>query len=329
MQELIDPCLAEGMRCGTRGVDYLRISVTDRCNLRCMYCMPPGGIGFENHDGILTFEEIVRVVTILSGMGIRKIRITGGEPLVRRGLSDLIFSINEIDAIDEVSITTNGILLSRFSSRLHEAGIRRINVSLDTLRRDRFATITGRDMIDRVLEGIEKARECGISPIKINTVIMKNVNDDEIIDFIHFALSKGLILRFIEFMKVTPLWKSEYFLPVDLIRERCEREFNLVQVAPVDSGPANYYSIGNEGMVGFIKTDTGNCRKCTRLRLLSNGVLKICLYEKNGLPLRNPMRNGSTGEMLRDRIRARIDLKEGSTHMDWRCSQSYMCSLGG
>jgi len=329
MQELIDPYKAEGMRCSARGVDYLRISVTDRCNLHCMYCMPPAGIGFENHDGILTFEEIVRVVTILSGMGIRKVRITGGEPLKRRGLSDLIFSISEIDAIDEVSLTTNGILLSRFSSRLHEAGIRRINVSLDTLRGDRFTRITGRDMIDQVLKGIDKARECGISPIKINTVIMRDVNDDEIIDFIHFALSNGLILRFIEFMKVTPLWKSEYFLPVELIRKRCEREFNLVPAAPVDSGPAHYYSIDNEGMVGFIKTDEGNCRTCTRLRLLSNGELKICLYEEDGLPLRNLMRNSGTDKMLRDRIRARIDLKEGSTHMDWRSSQSYMYSLGG
>jgi cyclic pyranopterin phosphate synthase len=291
--------------------------------------MPTEGIRFKTHDAILTFEEIVRVVSILAGMGIRKIRVTGGEPLVRRGLVDLITSLNNIDGIEEISITTNGILLHQYAHDLNEAGIGRINVSLDTLRQDRFARITGRNLFDRVLKGIEQAKKCGMYPIKINTVIMKGINDDEIIDFIGFALSKKLTLRFIEFMKITPLWNSEYFLPVEQIIERCKETFDLVEITPTDPSPARYYKTDTGGLIGFIKTDSRNCRMCTRLRLLSTGQLKICLYEWDGLSLREQLRGGSTDDTIRDAINERIDIKEGCTYSDWSHSQSYMCSLGG
>jgi cyclic pyranopterin phosphate synthase len=178
-----------------------------------MYCMPSDGVALRAHEELLSFEEIVRLVELFSRMGVSKVRITGGEPLVRRGLPDLISALNEIDLIEEVSLTTNGLLLPEYSQQLKNAGLRGINISLDSLKREKFTRITGRNLLDEVLKGIEKATGVGFTPLKINVVLMKGVNEDEIIDFVLFAQSHGLIVRFIEFMKITPLWSKEYFLP--------------------------------------------------------------------------------------------------------------------
>src|SRR3989338_3591033 len=178
-----------------RLIDTLRISVTDRCNLRCNYCMPAQGIEPVAHQRVLAFEEITRLVRIFVSLGIKRIRLTGGEPLVRKGIIDLIESIVDIEGVQEVMLTTNGIFLPGYAAEIKEAGIKRINVSLDTLRQDRFEQISGSDSISAVLEGIKKAKNLGFSPLKINTVVMRGINDDEIIDFVKFSLKEGLVLR--------------------------------------------------------------------------------------------------------------------------------------
>ncbi|NQS99974.1 MAG: radical SAM protein, partial [Candidatus Omnitrophica bacterium] len=203
-------------------IDYLRISVTDRCNMRCIYCIPKAGIVRKSHGEILTLEEILRLVRIFASVGIKKIRLTGGEPLVRRGIVYLINSLVKIEGVEEVLLTTNGMLLPLYAQTLKSAGIKRVNISLDTLSRSTFQFITNRDYLNQVLAGIKQAKEAGLQPIKLNTVIMKGINENEITDFVEFALSAGLILRFIEFMPVTPLWREDYYIPIEAVKDVCD-----------------------------------------------------------------------------------------------------------
>lgn len=313
-----------------RKIDSLRISITDRCNLRCAYCMPPEGVKPVLQRQVLTFEEINRLANIFAGLGIKKIRLTGGEPLVRKGVTNLIRSLLNIKGIEEVALTTNGIMLSEYAPGLKAAGVKRINVSLDTLKEHRFADITGSNGFYEVIKGIEKASNLGFSPIKINTVVMKGVNDDEIIDFINFSLSKGLVLRFIEFMRVTPLWREDYFMPIEQVKEICNREFNLekTQCLESSSGPAEYYQV-TDGIIGFIKTDLNNCWQCNRLRLTSTGELKLCLYETSGISLNQPLRKGASDEEIRDIISANLKVKEVVDYRKWEEGKVYMFALGG
>lgn len=313
-----------------RQIDSLRISITDRCNLRCSYCMPPEGIEPVLQRQVLTFEEINRVVNIFAGLGIKKIRLTGGEPLVRKGIVNLIKSLVDIKGIEEVALTTNGIMLSEYAPELKVAGVKRINVSLDTLKEDRFADITGSNGFYEVIKGIEKASNLRFSPIKINTVVIKGVNDDEIIDFINFSLSNGLVLRFIEFMRVTPLWREDYFMPIEQVKEICNREFNLekTQYPEPSSGPAEYYQAA-DGIIGFIKTDLNNCWQCNRLRLTSTGELKLCLYETGGLSLNQLLRKGALDKEIRGIIAAKLKVKEDVDYRKWEEGKVYMSALGG
>jgi cyclic pyranopterin phosphate synthase len=291
--------------------------------------MPESGVALKTHEELLTFEEITSLSNILSEFGIRKIRITGGEPLMRRGVADLISSLNAIPAIEEVTLTTNGTLLPFYVHGLKKAGLKRINISLDTLQKDKFQWITGNNYFTQVMEGIKKAQEHGFSPIKINMVVMRGVNDDEIRDFVNFSLSQHFILRFIEFMKVTPLWKEQYYVPIEHIIRICEDNFKIERILNKDPSPAIYYRIGGDGHVGFIRTDENKCRECTRLRVLSTGILKVCLYEKEGVPLRDHLRNDGNGETVREVIRDCLAVKEKSTYRDFKSSGSYMCGVGG
>ena len=337
-KEKIKPILSRGfgflflkaktMNGFNRKVDSLRISVTDRCNLRCAYCMPKEGIEPVLQQEVLAFEEITRLVNIFSSLGIKKIRLTGGEPLVRKGIMNLIRSLVNIKGIEEVALTTNGIMLFEYAPELKKAGVKRINVSLDTLKEDRFADITGRNGFYEVIKGIEKARNLGFSPIKINTVLMKGINDDELIDFVEFSLSKGLILRFIEFMRITPLWREDYFIPIEEIKEICLSRFKLEKTQYSGSGPAEYYKV-TQGIIGFIKTDENNCRQCNRLRLTSTGELKLCLYETGGLSLNSLLRNGAADEEIRDAIAVNLKLKEATDYQKWESGKVYMSVLGG
>lgn len=311
-----------------RRTDYLRISVTDRCNLRCSYCMPEEGIIPQPHDRILTFEEIERLVRIFVSLGGRKVRLTGGDPLVRRGIVNLIERLNDIEGMEEVCVTTNGVLLPAYAEDLKRAGVKKINISLDTLKEDRFKLITRGEGFFKVMEGIDKIKGLGFQSIKLNMVVMKGINEDEILDFVRFSLNEGLTLRFIEFMRVTPLWEEGHLFPIEKVKEICSTGFRLERIGHMGSGPAEYYKIENN-IVGFIKTDEKNCSRCGRLRLTSTGELKACLYEDKGICLRSLLRGNASDEKIRDIIKSKIGLKEYINYTDYESSTHYMCNIGG
>lgn len=310
-------------------IDYLRISVTDRCNLRCVYCMPAQGIIPRPREEILTFKEITRLAGIFASLGVNKIRLTGGEPLVRKGLVELIQSLYAIEGIKGIFLTTNGILLSAYARQLKEAGVSRINVSLDTLRESRFSKITRVNAFGAVMQGIDRASELFIEPLRLNMVVIRGVNDDEITDFVDFSLSKGLILRFIEFMNITPLWRQNNLVPIEEVRAICARKFRLEKTVYPAHGPAEYYRVEGQGVIGFINTSENNCRRCSRLRLTSCGELKLCLYEQRGLCLRSILREGIGDEQIRESIRSRLGLKRYTEYKTAAGSSLYMCSIGG
>lgn len=290
--------------------------------------MPKEGIEPVSHSEILRFEETERLAGILAQLGITKIRITGGEPLVRKDIINFISALTRIPGIEEVSLTTNGVRLSEYAWQLKEAGIKRINVSLDTLRKVRFTRITGSDSLGQVLEGIKKAKAAGLMPLKINTVIMKGINEDEIIDFVNFSGEHNLILRFIEFMKVTPLWSEDYFFPIEKVKDICRSAFEFKEAACAGFGPAQYLQFGG-ATVGFIKTDTQNCRQCNRLRLTATGDLKVCLYEDEPFSLRELLRAGAGDKEIKDALEQKIMLKEKIDYRNWDAHGVYMSSVGG
>lgn len=290
--------------------------------------MPKEGVAPVSHAQILRFEEIERLAGILADLGIAKIRITGGEPLVRKDIVNFINGLTRIPGIEEVSLTTNGVLLGEYAWQLKEAGIKRINISLDTLRKERFMKITGSDSLERVIEGIKKAKEANLSPLKINTVIMRGINEDEIIDFVNFAEEHNLILRFIEFMKVTPLWSEDYFFPLEKIRDICKSAFEFKEGSCPGSGPAQYLQLGG-ATVGFIKTDTKNCRQCNRLRLTATGDLKVCLYEDEPFSLKDLLRGGASDKEIKEALEEKILLKEKVDYRNWDAYGVYMSSVGG
>jgi len=311
-----------------RKINYLRVSLTDRCNLRCNYCTPKEGIFLEPHDKVLTYEEIVRLVRIFSLAGVRSIRLTGGEPLVRKGIAGLIAQLSGIEGIDEVSLTTNGVLLPLYAQDLKNAGIKNINISLDTLNQAKFKSITGSDSLIQALEGIEMAKALGFDTVKINMVVMKGVNDDEIGDFVSFALENNLTLRFIEFMKVTPLWDDKLFMPIEDVREICQKMFDFKRIEYRSLGPAEYYEYKGS-LLGFIKTSYENCQACSRLRLTAMGELKSCLYQTKGVSLRDALRSGASFEELKSLINGAVDLKSDINYSFWDRPKVYMHSVGG
>lgn len=265
--------------------DYLRISVTDRCNLRCVYCMPEEGMAFEDDDKLLTFEEIAEVVRVLAGYGVRKLRLTGGEPLVRKNLEQLVAMLSAIPGIEDIALTTNAIYFAAKAESLRRAGLTRINISLDSLKAERFALITRGGDIRRVLASIEEAERVGLDPIKLNVVLMKGINDDEIDDFLRLTLDRPLHVRFIEYMPIGHDdigWKNKY-LP---LRAVLERSAALGWTAePCESGlrgngPAQNYKIpGASGTFGLIHPVSDHfCQTCNRLRLTADGNIKPCLY---------------------------------------------------
>ena len=286
----------------SRPISYLRISVTDRCNLRCVYCMPPEGVPPRSHDAILRYEEIETVVRAAALLGINKVRLTGGEPLVRLGIVDLVRMLARIPGIDDLSMTTNGLLLPRYARALAEAGLRRVNVSLDTLHPERFAAIARCGQLADVLAGIEAARREGLEPVKINTVVIRGLNDDEVVDLARKAMEEGWNLRFIEWMPVGHVagvdvdWR-ERVVPAAEIRASIEAALGPLEPAAVDvaAGPARYYRWpGREGTIGLITPVSEHfCGECNRLRLTADGQLRPCLLSDDELDLRTPLRQGA------------------------------------
>ncbi len=265
-----------------RQINYLRISITDRCNLRCRYCMPPEGVEYKSHNDIMRYEEIESFVRVALEAGINRFRLTGGEPLVRKGVTSLVESLAPLPGLKELTMTTNGYCLEDRAQELKKVGLDRINISLDTLKAERFKRITRVDGLGQVRRGIDRAQRAGLNPVKINVVIIRDFNDDEILDFVNFSREEGLQVRFIELMPLNGESKERQggYLPAAEIITRIKQAG--YQLKPLDikgSGPAlNYEIAGGEGRLGFISPLSHNfCSSCNRLRLTSDGYLKPCL----------------------------------------------------
>lgn len=319
-----------------RTIDYIRISVTDRCNLRCVYCMPENGVDLLKHQDMMTFEEVYNLVIALVPLGIKKIRLTGGEPLVRKGIEDLIRMLRSIPEIEDITLTTNGILLVEMAEGLKKAGLTRINVSLDSLDEDRFKQVTRWGSLDKVLKGIDKAIEIGLKPVKINVVAIKGFNDDEFINFIDYAFKKEVQVRFIELM---PIGESDHdaFLkhyPISEIKELIETKYELVATSEIKTnGPAeNYKIIGGIGSVGFIGALSHKfCSTCNRLRLTADGKIRPCLYMDLEYDVLKLIRSKASDEDLRNFISEIILGKPEGHNMEegWGNQRRRMSQIGG
>ncbi len=284
-----------------RNINYLRISVTDRCNLRCIYCMPLEGVPQMSHSELLSYEEIQTVVRAAAELGINRIRLTGGEPLVRAELPELVRMLSRIEGIEELSLTTNGVFLKKYALELKQAGLSRVNVSLDTLKADKFRYITRLGELQGVLEGIEAAKKAGFEPVKTNTVVMRGINDDEILDFAKMTYEDGWHVRFIELM---PFKGVVEFVPSIELRQHISLLGKLEPCASITgNGPAMYYRLpGARGTIGFISplTETSFCSRCNRMRLSSDGKLRPCLLREDEIDLKLPLRSDEIGAPMKE-----------------------------
>lgn len=301
-----------------RQINYLRISVTDLCNLNCVYCSA-GSVAHLSHNDILRYEEIQRIVGIAASMGITKVRLTGGEPLARPDFVKLVAMISEIKGIDDIAVTTNGILLSKYARELKEAGLNRVNISLDTLKRDRFKQITGSDKLPAVLAGIKAAHKAGLEPVKINVVLMRGKNEDEILDFGRKTIDDGWHVRFIEFMPFgTCGTDGVETVPTNEIQERLQALGKLEPFSgPAGNGPARYYRFpGAKGSVGFITPMTEHfCATCNRLRMTSDGHLRPCLLGNDEISIKEALRNGSGDDEIKRLIQQAVAIKREEHHL--------------
>lgn len=298
-----------------RTVDYLRISLTDRCNLKCIYCMPPEGLEYQGYGYILSYEEILRIVRIAVDHGVTKIRLTGGEPLVRKGVVDFIKKLYKFDNLKDISLTTNGVFLRQYARDLAEAGLKRINVSLDSLDAVKFEKMTGKDHLIRVMDGLKEAEKVGLHPIKINAVIIKGFNDDEIIEFALITKKKPYHIRFIEYMpfEARESWHKGKFLAVsDIISSinSFERIYPL-ETLKVRTGPARRYKFEDgKGELGFISPVSDHfCSSCNRLRLTADGKLRTCLFSDSEIDMKKLLRNGCDDDEIRKTLFGAMESK--------------------
>ena len=322
-----------------RKIDYLRISVTDRCNLRCVYCMPPEGIDLMESAGILRYEEFLRIARIAVAHGVSKIRITGGEPLVRKGIVEFLHSLASLDGLKDLSLTTNGVLLKDYAARLKEAGLSRVNVSLDSLKRDRFLKMTRGDNLQQVLDGLDEAVKIGLTPVKINMVAIKDFNDDEIIDFARLSLFKPYHVRYIEYMPFNTQegWQRDKCISAAAMKDIIEKGVGPLEPVPEEkgaAGPARRYRFkGAPGEVGFISPVSEHfCGSCNRLRLTSDGKLRNCLFSDKEIDLRGPIREGSGDEVIEELLFKAVMEKPEGHHINEnvfkKCSRT-MSLIGG
>jgi len=319
-----------------RTLNYLRISVTDKCNLRCTYCFSPGPHPKLQHSDILRYEEILRIVKVGAALGITKIRITGGEPLVRKGISDFLKRLTAIPGLSDVSLTTNGMLLDQHLDRIRNAGIKRLNISLDSLKRERFRKITGEDGFDQVWHAISKARDMGFSPIKINVVAIPGVNEDELIDFARLTFSYPFHIRFIEYMPIgSPTFKTSRTLLTQEIKRKIG---SLGLLTPLEQdgkdGPARRFQIqGALGEVGFISPVSQHfCQTCNRIRLTADGRLRLCLLSDQTLDIGGILRSGGSDEDLIHLFQKAALLKHEKHCLqsgDTYSVKDFMSSIGG
>jgi len=319
-----------------RRINYLRISLTDRCNLRCIYCVPPEGERKLRHKDILRYEELLRIARIAIQLGINKIRLTGGEPLVRKGIQEFIPMLTSLNGLDDVSITTNGVCLKDNLETLKAAGIKRINVSLDSLKRLNFKLITRVDYFNEVWEGIEKARDMGFYPIKINIVIMKGINDNEVLDFARLAIEQPYHIRFIECMPIGLQANSNAFVSNSETEKTIVDRFGpLIPLSHgQNDGPAARFRFdGGKGEIGFINAISDPfCKDCNRLRLTANGVILPCLLSNTEVDIKDPLRRGCLDEEIIKVFLKAVDLKPQCHPLNLEHDKRVyrkMCSIGG
>jgi cyclic pyranopterin phosphate synthase len=322
-----------------RKIDYLRISITDHCNLKCYYCTPFSGREHLERSEILTYEEMLKVARAAAASGITKIRITGGEPLVRKGVIEFCRMLSELAGLKSLALTTNGVYLTEMAEPLFKAGVRRINISLDTLRPDRFEKITGYNWLPRVLAGIERAEIIGMYPIKINTVVMRGVNDDEIEDLAALTRNKPYHVRFIELMPTNSTAYGDYeslFVPVEEFMKRIH-QIDCVQIEPAtDSyGPARLCKLpGATGKVGFIAPISWHfCGSCNRLRLTADGKIKTCLFSNEEIDIKAALRKGASQNDIIDIFSKAVAAKPSGHQLNTRghdnaCGRA-MRAIGG
>ena len=299
-----------------RSIEYLRVSVTDRCNLRCIYCMPEEGIKDKKcHSDIMTLEEIYQVVEACVGLGIKKVRITGGEPLTRFGITSLVKKISKLDKIKDIAMTTNGILLKKYAKELKESGLNRVNISLDTMKPEKYKKITRFGSINDVFEGMEEAKKVGLLPLKMNIVLIGGFNDDEIGDFVELTRNEDIQVRFIELMPIGQAadWARENFIPNTTVLER----FKELKPAPGGdkSSPAEYYMLPRgKGKVGLINPISHQfCSNCNRLRLTADGKIKPCLHSNQEIDVLQTIRKGQNVKGL---IESAILQKPSEHHLN-------------
>lgn len=306
MSNLVDPF--------GRTIDYLRLSVTDRCDLRCFYCMPEGFNDFEVPEHWLTADEIERLLGVMAGMGLRRVRITGGEPLVRRGIEDIVRRIDALPGIRDIALSTNATRLGKMAAPLKAAGVDRINVSLDTLDADRFKQIT-QGKLSKVIDGLMAAKDAGLSPIKLNMVVMKGVNEDDVESVLEFCIEHGFVLRMIETMPMGDTGRDalDHYISLQTIKQRLSERYPLIPVInPVDgAGPARYLQIaGTDTQVGFITPMSEHfCGTCNRVRLSVDGTMYMCLGQEHNFSFRPLLRSGIPDDELKEAIIAAIGLK--------------------
>ncbi|MBI3183529.1 MAG: GTP 3',8-cyclase MoaA [Myxococcales bacterium] len=282
----------------------MRLSVTDRCNLRCAYCMPEEEYTWLPSRDILSFEEISSLVDVFCGFGVDKVRLTGGEPLLRRELHRLVRLLSEKPPLKDLAITTNGLLLSEQAAALKSSGLHRVTVSLDTLKRDRFLALTRRDALSGALEGVEAALRAGFAPLKLDAVIIRGTNDDELFDLLEYARERRAEIRFIEYMDVggATRWSPEQVVPREELLARLEQRYGQIEPLPErTSAPAERFSLRDGTVFGIIASTTAPfCGSCDRSRLTADGIWYLCLYAAGGTDLKHPLRNGAGPKELRE-----------------------------
>jgi len=320
-----------------RTIDYLRLSITDRCNLRCRYCMPEEGVPRISHDEVMSFEEIVTLIRAAAKVGFQRIRLTGGEPLVRRDITDLVGMIRDVEGITDLSMTTNGVLMEEKAPELFRAGIQRVNISLDTLVSEKFLKITRRDEFESVMRGINAALSVGMHPVKINVVLIRDFNDDEIFDFIELTRDRPLSVRFIEYMPTNGAqnWSKYRIIPMDELLSRIKERYELEELHErLGAGPSVYFKIpGFAGTLGFITPVSSHfCHLCNRIRVTSDGRIRSCLFSDDEAHILPLLREGKDlnviGDFILDVLKNKPK-KHNITSGRIRTCQRSMSEIGG
>lgn len=305
-----------------RVIQDLRISVTDRCNFRCFYCMPKEAMEWQPKAEILSYEEIIRLTEVFVELGITKLRVTGGEPMLRRDLETLIARLGALDQVEDLAMTTNANFLSGRAKGLKEAGLKRITISLDSLTPDRFALLTGRKNFSEVLAGIDAAIEAGLSPVKVNCVVIRHINDDQVINFAEFAREKGVSVRFIEFMPLDngKIWRRDMVVPGDELREMIHQRYPLDRVQSENASETArrwQFADGSPGEIGFINPVTQPfCGHCSRIRLTADGMIRTCLFSAVEHNIKALLRSGASRDELIGFIVATVNKKEDRHHIN-------------